>query len=559
MNLYKQFIQNLFLKEEEDMETILNKSFINPKTNKKIKVKSALGYKERDPDVYNIARKHISARFGDDAASKAEKGLDTDEPITKTDKPSDTDTEKRIIAGKDKTLQKVDSISSDTFKRELEPSDSEFEERNEKFKNPTPPPPYEIPQSLKDNAKFPKKYLTALERMVNTQPKGDAAKWAHYSDLPGGAGRISAQAGELMTMMMTTMSDEEANEFANSLNSHTDELISKNPKFKKPATRAIDKTWVKSALNNRKAILSRIQREYPNSEIIASAWDTEEDVEALGLSDYKENKGFSTDTYFKIKTEDGNEILDEVSLKKSVNVNFLNSGAGEFTKWDPDLPDDINQSSYRNRQRERNINFVQNNFDDVKSFLETDEGQKIKSVMDSKNLTIDEALEGNSRSKQKVLFTIAQVMASQGNDEAKKVIESDKKAHEEFVEKSVKAITENEKMRNGMLNSIREEFPLKSISDGEETMAIGEYSLDRSTMENIFGTSDYDKIKESLVAVPGNPPFLGYRAKVGDEVIPIAKIGIREDGRGYGGQIKFEMQMDNRFAKKLKEANQSVY
>jgi len=221
--------------------------------------------------------------------------------------------------------------------------------------------------------------------------------------------------------------------------------------------------------------------------------------------------------------------------------------------------DDINQNVYRDNQRQRNINFVEDNLKEVQSFLKTEDGKKIQKVLDSKNLSLEEALQGNSRSKQKVLFTIAQVMASKGNEDAKKVIQQDKKAHEEFVEKSVKAITENSNMREGMLNSIREEFPLKSISDGEETMAIGEYSLDRKTMENIFGTSDYDKIKESLVAVSGNPPFLGYRAKVGDEVIPIAKIGIREDGRGYGGQIKFEMQMDDRFAKKLSEANQQVY
>jgi len=555
MNLYRQFITSLFLTEEEDMETILNKSFINPKTGKKIKVKSALGYKERDPQVYDIARKHVSVRFGDDAASKAEKGVSTDEPDVKTD----TDREKRVIAGKDKTLSDVDTLQSDTFTSEIQPSDQEFQSKNEKFANPTPPPPYELPDSITNNPKFPKKYLSAFERIMNTQPKGEAAKWGHYSDLPGGAGRISAQAGELMTMMMTTMSDEEVSNFEQSLNTYIDNLVSENPKLKKPSTRSVDKSWVKSAVNNRKAILNRIRNEYPNAEIIAAAWDTEDDVSALGLSDYKTNKGFSTDVYFKIKTEDGREILDEVSLKKSTKVNFLNSGAGEFSKWDENLPDDINQNVYRDNQRQRNINFVEDNLKEVQSFLKTEDGKKIQKVLDSKNLSLEEALQGNSRSKQKVLFTIAQVMASKGNEDAKKVIQQDKKAHEEFVEKSVKAITENSNMREGMLNSIREEFPLKSISDGEETMAIGEYSLDRKTMENIFGTSDYDKIKESLVAVSGNPPFLGYRAKVGDEVIPIAKIGIREDGRGYGGQIKFEMQMDDRFAKKLSEANQQVY
>ena len=43
----------------------------------------------------------------------------------------------------------------------------------------------------------------------------------------------------------------------------------------------------------------------------------------MGLTDYEKNKGFSTDMYVKVKTADGEELLDEVSLKKDKNVNFL--------------------------------------------------------------------------------------------------------------------------------------------------------------------------------------------------------------------------------------------
>jgi hypothetical protein len=110
-----------------------------------------------------------------------------------------------------------------------------------------------------------------------------------------------------------------------------------------------------------------------------------------------------------------------------------------------------------------------------------------------------------------------------------------------------------------MLQTIKDEFPLKSVSDGEETMAIGDMSLDRDTMKEIFGTSDYDEIKEKLVSEPGPPPFLGYQAEVSDDIIPIAEVSIREDGVGYGGQIKFEMKLDKRFAARLKSATKSVY
>ena len=111
-----------------------------------------------------------------------------------------------------------------------------------------------------------------------------------------------------------------------------------------------------------------------------------------------------------------------------------------------------------------------------------------------------------------------------------------------------------------MLNTIKNEFPLKAVSDGEETMAIGPNSLDKKTMKEIFGTDDYSKLKENLVAEDGPPPFIGYKIESSGEVFAIADIVIREDGRGYGGQFKFEMQLNQKsFAKRLEQAQKFVY
>jgi hypothetical protein len=43
----------------------------------------------------------------------------------------------------------------------------------------------------------------------------------------------------------------------------------------------------------------------------------------MGLENYKENKGFSTDVYAKVKVN-GKSVLDEVSLKKELTANLLN-------------------------------------------------------------------------------------------------------------------------------------------------------------------------------------------------------------------------------------------
>jgi hypothetical protein len=473
------------------------------------------------------------------------------EDVKKVDKDDDEkDIGKRVIAGKDKTLQKVDSeTEKQIFDSDLSPDEDEFENRNKDFggKDITnPPPPYKLPEELKNlSPKVPKKYIQMIERMVNTQRVDDfKPPISHFID-ERGAGRISAQAGEIMTLATVGMTDEQAELFFNSMNEHL-----QNPD--RPIKQIIDKTWVKAAINNRKAIFNRLKKKYPNinlpEDVQHSAWDTKTDVEGLGLSEYEKNKGFSTDVYMKINTPDG-VILDEISLKKDKNVNFLNSGAGKFSEWDSDLPDEINQIYYRKNQRKNLVEGVGKLLQDK---MKTD--KKLREAYEA-----TKAGKG-SRAKSKILRNALDELAKSGNTEAQKVLDKMNRNRAEFERKSVEAITKDP-LKAGMLKEIASEFPLKGVSDEEESMAIGDMSLDKVTMKEIFGTDNYDDIKENLVAETGEDgkPYLGYKASVADEVIPIAQIKIREDGTNYGGQFKFEMILHKDFAKRLKSANEIVY
>ena len=145
------------------------------------------------------------------------------------------------------------------------------------------------------------------------------------------------------------------------------------------------------------------------------------------------------------------------------------------------------------------------------------------------------------------------------NEDAQKFMKDVDSRHRAYNAAAIEAIVSNDKLKEGMLKEIRSEFPLKAVGEGEETMAIGDLSLDRATMRNIFGTDDFDTIKQRLSAEPGPPPYLSYKAGPEDEVIPLAEIVVREDGVGYGANFKFEMTLDKRFAKKLREANEAVY
>ena len=504
--------------------------------------------KKHNPDTQKLVKKNAS----DSEIEKVKQ--DKEEPSTEKKVQSNG-----YSGDKDKSLKQGNPNQTEEYGRDLEPDDDGFNERNKKDANPTPPPPISL-DGIVENPKFPKRYLKVLERMTNTKVSTRSKKWSHFSDIEGGAGRISAQAGELLTMMGSSMSDEEFEQLTNTLLEHEQKLIDENPELKKEGKRIVTKSWINAAKQSRKAIKDRLVKQYgEGTEIVASAWDVKNEVEAMGLSDYDKNKGFSTDMYVKVKKPDGEEVLDEVSLKKSTKVNFLNSSAGKFEEWDDDLPDEINQTVYRNKARKRNIDFINSNSDSVKKLLNSPEGESVRKLMKTKGLTFEQALEGGSRDRQNVLWKTIGLLSKNGNEQAKALIEKDNKEHDLFVTKSVKAITENPKMKAGMLSEIRSEFPLKAVSDGEETMAIGPNSLDKETMKNIFGTDNYDEIKENLVAEPGPPPFIGYNVDASGEVFPVAEIKVREDGRGYGGQFKFEMLLHKDFAPRLEKAQSEVY
>jgi len=469
-------------------------------------------------------------------------------------------TKNRIIGGKDKTLANVNTLKSKAFLELPKPNGAGFDAKNKKF---AIVPPYKLPKEITQNVKVPPRHLVELVRMMNTKFDNQTAKWSHFSDLPGGAGQISAQAGELMTMIGTTLDDKQAQIFYNSLLEHEKKQIATNPKLANDKDRIVTKSWIQAAMNNRKAIRNRLSKEYPGAIIEAGAWDTEGEVEALGLKDYKKNKGFSSDVYFKIKTKDGKELLDEVSLKKSTLVNFLNSGTGKLLEWDPKLPDDINPNVYQSQERKDLFKFGTANVRRLQNAI--GKSKEAQAVIKSKKMDLKTALDKlkvgkGSRDTNKVVMVAIQAAAENGDKASQQYLDLVQKKHKKHQQAVISALGTNKKLKEGMLSAIREEFPLKAVGEGEESMAIGPNSLDRAILQNIFQTSDFEEIKQGLVAMTKeDPPYLAYRAGAKGKVIPIATIVAREDGVGYGGQIKFEMQLDRRFAKILEQANKEIY
>jgi len=467
---------------------------------------------------------------------------------------------------KNKQLKKVNTANTPVFKVDNNLDDATFAKKNKGNENPEPPPHFKMPKLTR--GKYPVKYQKVLERMLNTKSNDTTKAISHFVEGDAGAGQISAQAGELLTMMFSSMDDKTFNKVSQQVLDHTEAIRKTNwdtKKQKQTINTVVDSSWVKAAIGNRDAIHSRIKKQFPGAKVVATCWDTKEEVEALGLDDYKVNKGFSTDMYLKLQDSDGKDILDEVSLKKSTQVNFLNSGISKFKDWDPGLSSELDGKVFRINQRKRLEDGIKKFSSSHKRMMKSNSDYRtsIEKMEKSKKIDTLTAASGKGahRNAAKVMIHTITELGKAGNKAAEKYLKDHMMYTDNLSNLAVKAITDNKKLRDGLLKEISSEFPLKSVSNGEENMAIGPYSLDKFTMESIFGTSDYDKIKEHLIAETDSKgkPYVGYRAKMGEKTIPIAEIAIREKGKGYSGTPAFEMKLHKDFAKLLGSAHEDVY
>jgi hypothetical protein len=173
--------------------------------------------------------------------------------------------------------------------------------------------------------KFPKKYIKMLARILNSKKMGDKGPAIKNFIDGAGAGEINAQTAEVLTLMAATLDDTQAKIFFDALGQVVDSQTDKNKQI-------IDKDWFQAIKTSRKQIRKQVKEQYgKGAEVSVAGWDIQKDVEdGLGLDDYENNKGFSTDVYFRVKKPDGTSVLHQVSLKKDTKIFLLNSGTGRF-------------------------------------------------------------------------------------------------------------------------------------------------------------------------------------------------------------------------------------
>jgi hypothetical protein len=169
---------------------------------------------------------------------------------------------------------------------------------------------------------------------------------------------------------------------------------------------------------------------------------------------------------------------------------------------------------------------------------------------------------GGKRAIDKISVTLGRIMNEYGDPLGGEFVNQQKQLAKDQAKEVAEFIREDEKAKSLVMDVIRESFPLKSVSEGDENIILGEFVVSKKVMGAIFGTDDWNKIIESLeVNADADPPMVEYRAKVKgtDRIIPITEVGIREDGEGYGGAHKFEMLVAPNFGKNVESVSRDIY
>ncbi len=549
---------------------------------------------------------------------------------------------------KDKSLSDVDN---EYYQKDVEPSDDEYEKsKPEQQKLKEGESPTKLPDDIFGSpSKVPKKYIKLVERLINSRYVNQTTPPITSMINASGAGKIQAQAAEVLSMIGPTLNDDEMKTLMDTIRKHNEKLPQilkkdgtsyKPPKYEKGSEPILSEDWLQSVESVRGGIKSRLDATYGegNWEVENGAWDLKGDVEAMGLPDYQKNKGFSTDMYLRVKTPDGS-VLDEVSLKKNLDIFLSQPSVNAVDEWgvvedkkeydeivrkkqelkstgkdkgkeykeltkrqkeilqkaNDNIPEEANPKKFNKKTTQSASNFFENvseeqhnklkdldeNDDEYVTKLSKITGQTkdyckvlVKTMKSLKHPYSKEELRQamidngfnpkKTTGKYQDKFSVMMMRTMGGepiNDESASEslnnhLQIGKDFNKSFVENMVK-----EPYKSGVMNTIREKFPLKSLMDGEEKMSLGGVNADPEVMKEVFGTTDYDKVQEKLtIQGPDDKGEyqLVFQAEVGGDVVPISTIAPRQRGLGYEPVVNLEMNLHPVMKEKLYCANKKI-
>ena len=355
-----------------------------------------------------------------DASAEEIENAETSKKETspKEPKPQESD-------GKDKTLKtdiKYDGKDvPESISREISPSDEEFKGKEYRKRNKLNSQQYSVNEITSASGKtyslpisketlneffpsppnkFNKRYTDAIQRILDTK-QASKTEPTITSFLNGvGAGEIPAQSAELLTLMSTSMGDAEFNELMDVLEQSA---------AASSGRRILDKEWLQSVRGSRSTILGQAKLFHgEGAEIEFCGWDTKEDVEnGIGLADYADNKGHSSDVYFRVKNKAGESKILEVSLKKDLVVYLASPGSGKFmNQMEADgveIPEQYNANIFADKQLQNANDYIgdtnQDIINDISAMGKSDAASLINELSQLPPPISNNLLEGKKGSK----------------------------------------------------------------------------------------------------------------------------------------------------------------
>lgn len=399
--------------------------------------------------------------------------------------------------------------------------------------------PYTFSKKTKTNNMVPKRYWDIMERMLNTKLCHTTRSLSYLtSEEVYGSGRIESQAGELM-VVLSLVSDTVLDEI--------EQMCSDDS--------LVRHVWVDTARSHRDAVLSHIERYYGyGSRIVSVAWDDKTDIEELGF-DYSQ-RSKTADIFVKVLCKRTYYIC-QVSLKdilESSNTKLLTTSPSYFSQWDSTISRDDIQVKYAYEQREVLVEFWQTKYDDVVDGISTNVMVRTVDTLQEKKKTIDDigrTPESPSRSVRKILFRSIEDLSDGNDPHAQRVVESIKEKSHAFGKTIISMIVDNQNIRDNLLKSILDEFPLLSALSGKEVIVFGKYVCGQKEMQSIFKVTA-SKFTDHISFEKSDD---GKVYMLFDGTFKICVLRVYEHGVGYGGYYRVDVNVSSDFTKALREVS----
>jgi hypothetical protein len=416
-----------------------------------------------------------------------------------------------------------------------------------------------------------------------------------------GAGQVSAQANELAMQAVYSFPPTKEGlaaraQFIRSLEENADAIEAAG------GVPILDRSWIKQMTGAHDAFIKNMDRQYGkgNWEVTGMTWDVRAQQEALGAN--YDDKGDSTDINAQVKIKGQIQNI-EISCKKDWQIYLLNAGLGDAENWfytlgpenekratelknmkdakdprygkaeDAELrklsEQALSKAPVKNTElQEKQMASAEKGFLQTREIPSSDLGRAIKACREkgqndplyidkndeqlvrnvakymskTKTLDVDEFRKflGTMSEKEfkKAVLVYNKVLAEySGNTQW---VDSHRQITHDFMKESAQKMATDKEFQGMLLRKLQEAIPMKTMVEGVETMQIDSMYITQAHMQEMFGTSDWNSIKEFLsIKVVNGVASIVYSAKgkTPEKPIKLASIEMREKGVGYNGVV----------------------